>query len=166
MEKLGELTEVASLERPATMDYWDDLLGFAHQQIDIEIADPRRAYGMKLAIEELLSNIIRSNTEADHDHLSIQQITVQIISSRSASQDGQSFVLQTKDGGLPFDPHFDQISDQARTIPIHERKPGGLGLFLIKTSVDEALYAHRDGLNTYWLILHNIHEEAPAKGEG
>ncbi len=93
---------------------------------------------MQLAVEEACTNIalyaypsrmgdIRINAETDH-----------------------GLVLLIEDDGLPFDPTKrdpPSIQSDAR-----ERAIGGLGIYLIKTYVDEVHYEFRNGKNILRLI--------------
>jgi serine/threonine-protein kinase RsbW len=151
VEDFSTLKVVASLKRSASMECWDDLLSFAHEQISLGIADKNKAFGMKLAIEELLSNIIRANSgvkgEGDSPLASIE------VTSFTGTQDESSiFVVRTIDSGLQFDPQFDSVPGEISEVPINERRPGGLGLFLVKSSVDVVHYVHTEGKNIYYLI--------------
>ena len=60
--------------------------------------------------------------------------------------------LQTEDNGIPYDPGFDKSTVDVDQ-DINEREIGGLGLFLIKQSVDLASYGHINGFNTNQLSM-------------
>ncbi|MBR6499640.1 MAG: ATP-binding protein [Clostridia bacterium] len=49
------------------------------------------------------------------------------------------------DAGVPYNP-LDQ-PDPDVTLPIDERPVGGLGIFMVKKSMDDIAYEYRDGLN-------------------
>jgi anti-sigma regulatory factor (Ser/Thr protein kinase) len=57
--------------------------------------------------------------------------------------------LQFSDNGPPFDPQFEMLDTSVADVPIQKRQIGGLGLFLIKTSVDKVDYAYVDRRNLY-----------------
>lgn len=151
MESLGAQKPIASLDRPASMESWNDLLQFAHSQTDSAVNDEKKAFGMKLAIEELLSNIIRANSERV-DGGPDKEVNIEIASFSSPEGVKPSFILRTIDTGLYFDPRFEGITREIADVPIDQRRIGGLGLFLVKSSVDEAHYSYADGRNTYHLI--------------
>ncbi|MCP9928365.1 ATP-binding protein [Cyanobium sp. CH-040] len=151
MDRIGKLNLLASLERPASMECWNELLEFAHTQIDLGISDKSKAFGMKLAIEELLSNIIKANSGCN-DCSQGQEVKIEVASFNSRQDNKNLFVLRTVDSGQFYNPHFDSLADQIPDIPIEQRPVGGLGLFLVKTSVDSAHYAYADGHNTYHLV--------------
>ena len=50
-----------------------------------------------------------------------------------------------KDGGRPFDPLGAKTPDV--TVPISERKPGGLGIFIVKKLMSDVSYKYDEGQN-------------------
>lgn len=139
-------TSVHSLELPASMDFWDDLFGFVQSETLRCIGGDAKEYPLVLACEELLSNIIRYNY-GDTENRSL--VTILILSSWEKRDSDLLFRLQISDNGVPFDPHFETIDTSIADIPIEKRKVGGLGLFLIKTSVDHIDYRYVNRRNTY-----------------
>lgn len=138
----------ASISMPASMDSWDGLISFIEQQTENSSLSAAKEYGMKLAVEELLSNIIRHNSPS---LLSNSPSTVEVF--RLANPDAaSSLFLQIKDNGLPFDPHFDSLDESVVDAPLHERTIGGLGLLLVKKSVDSVSYQFRNPFNVYRLL--------------
>ena len=49
------------------------------------------------------------------------------------------------DSGVPFDPT--KRSDPDVTLSVEERQIGGLGIYLVKKTMDEFSYERRDGMN-------------------
>ena len=85
-----------------------------------------------IASDEVLSNIFlysKSNS-----------VTLEI------KADGGGISLTFSDDGIPFDPL--SIEDPDISLPIEERDPGGLGIFLIKKLMDEVSYEYLDYRNT------------------
>ena len=56
-----------------------------------------------------------------------------------------SVVITFIDQGVPFDPLKNEDPDTG--LPAEERDLGGLGIFMVKKSMDEISYAYRDGKN-------------------
>lgn len=138
--------EPGSIELPACMDSWDALFGFVQAEAQRAWRGGPKEYGMILACEELLSNIIR------HADVNGDRAVVIRISSRIVRAQDRLFVqLQISDNGIAYDPHFETIDTEPQEIPIKERAIGGLGLFLVKNSVDNVAYAYSEGCNTYTL---------------
>lgn len=93
------------------------------------------AYGVQLAIEELVTNIIKYgyDDEAPHQillHLEIQAGVVRL----SIEDDGHEFNPLTAP-----EPKLDQ--------PLEDRLPGGLGLHLIREMAHDLTYERTSGRN-------------------
>ena len=141
---------LASIQLPAEMSSWDDLMSFIKSQVDLTLGDSEKTYGVLLSAEELLSNIIRDSSL--ESNTASEARVVGVSSWRAHNGDDDCFELEISDNGPPFDPHFDDISDQIPSTPVEQRSLGGLGLYLVKTSVDQVSYSYIDGHNVYALI--------------
>lgn len=60
-------------------------------------------------------------------------------------QDPERFHMTFKDHGIPYNPL--EHKDPDITLPAEEREIGGLGIFLIKNTMDQMEYEYRDGWN-------------------
>lgn len=138
--------ERGSIELPASMDYWDELFDFVQSEAQSVLQASSKEYGMILACEEILSNMIRYADSGDGD-----PPTIRIVSRIHADPGGRCFQLQISDSGSPYDPKLDGIASEVQDVPIEERPIGGLGLFLVKSSVDHVSYAREEGRNVYTL---------------
>ncbi len=94
---------------------------------------------MKLAVDEIFCNIASyayapgtgdAVIEVDYD------------------KEERSFSIVFKDRGVRYDPLAKDDPDV--TLSADQRKIGGLGIFLVKKSMDDMYYEYRDGMN----ILH------------
>ena len=54
-------------------------------------------------------------------------------------------IIQFLDSGIPFDPLAKEDADI--TLSAEERNIGGLGIFMVKQSMDEVNYEYMDGKN-------------------
>ena len=91
-----------------------------------------------LTSDEIFSNIVRSafkDSPAADCHLIVFSIEV---------GDGEA-VLEFRDNGVPFDPLSKDPPDVS--LPLEKREPGGLGIFLATSLVDESYYKRAHGLN-------------------
>ena len=58
---------------------------------------------------------------------------------------GKWLRVTMSDSGTPFDPL--QKEDPDVTLPAQERRIGGLGIFMVKKSMDHMYYEYKDGKN-------------------
>jgi len=89
--------------------------------------DPRLLYTVDLALEELFTNMVKYSTTTD------AAVQVEIV----AIEDGVEVTLTDYDVE-PFD--VTQAPDVDITLPIEQRRPGGLGLHLIRRLLDSIEY--------------------------
>ena len=137
------------IEDEASMNNWELFIENASTAVIKDIKNEEKAYKLKLAYEELISNIIRAASETNHDH----NVTLKVYCVNSNYDGKKLFTLQTEDNGIPYDPGFNKESTVDVDQDISEREIGGLGLFLIKQSVDLASYGHINGFNTNQLSM-------------
>lgn len=136
------------IELPADMACWDRLLGYVQSSVDEHLGDSPKAYGVLLASEELLSNMIRAAADRRQSDASTL-VCIRIRCWISEASTPRRFVIEISDDGAPFDPCFAALPDSLPDLPVDQRPIGGLGLFLVKSSVDEVSYCCADGRNTY-----------------
>lgn len=131
------------------MNNWELFIENAGKAVIKDLENEEKAYKLKLAYEELISNIIRAATENRLDH----DVTLKVYCVTSNYDGKKLFTLQTEDNGIPYDPGFNKENTVDVDQDISEREIGGLGLFLIKQSVDLASYGHINGFNTNQLSM-------------
>ena len=89
-----------------------------------------------IAIDELCSNVAKYAYGGERGH-----VTVQIEPEAAPRAMSISFI----DSGNPFNPLEQEDPDV--TLSAAQRRIGGLGILLVKKSMDEVCYAYRDGKN-------------------
>jgi len=92
---------------------------------------------LNIAIEEVLSNVIRHS--GAHDAISLK-----------VTLDSRCTHIEIRDSGCPFDPLAHPMPDP--NAPLEQRRPGGLGIFMVVKMMDEVRYHRRDGLNCFTMI--------------
>lgn len=143
--------ELGRIEAPASMDHWEHFIDFATEHIHRAMADESRAYKLKLAYEELISNIIGASNANKSVSGKIASLAVSLL---LRDEDGSLWlVLRTSDTGIEFNPNFHQRKPIDTNQPINERQIGGLGIFLIEQSVDKVSYDWINGHNVYELCM-------------
>ena len=138
-------------EAPASMEFRDGFNNFASDQINQSPLDESRAYKLRLAYEELISNIIRYANKETQQMSEIAKLEVSFTQKTIDSEPW--LILQTRDNGVQFDPHFYHRSPVDTEQPVSERQIGGLGIFLIEQSVDKATYDWINNKNVYQLKM-------------
>ena len=88
-----------------------------------------------LALEEMLVNISNYAYKEETGNASI---------SISFPEEGV-VLLDISDSGIPYDPT--KREDPNVTIPLKQRKKGGLGIYMTKMVMDEMNYVYEDGCN-------------------
>ena len=127
---MKELTMTSEKENiPAITDFVD-------AELD-RLGCPLRAkMQIAIAIDELFSNIARYAYGE----------TQGLVTVRIESEDRPPVVsISFQDEGKPFNPL--ERGDPDVTLPARERKIGGLGIFMVKKSMDDVRYEYRDGKN-------------------
>lgn len=94
-----------------------------------------------IALDELFSNVCNYAYEGEPGHVNVRISEV---------QDGNAVRITLEDSGIPFDPLKQEDPDVSKSI--HERTIGGLGIFMVKRTMDDVLYEYRDGLNMLTVI--------------
>jgi len=61
------------------------------------------------------------------------------------NDEGNEVILILKDQGIPYDPLAK--ADPDVSLPADKRKIGGLGIFLVKKTMDSMSYVRQDGYN-------------------
>lgn len=91
---------------------------------------------INMAIDELFGNIAYYAYHPD-----IGQATVRV----EIEEEPLSVIITFMDGGVPYDPL--KKADPDVTLSAEERDIGGLGIFLVKNSMDDIFYEYRGGQN-------------------
>ena len=89
-----------------------------------------------IAIDELFSNIAHYAYNPE-----IGQATVRV----EVIEDPLAVTITFIDNGVPYDPLAK--SDPDTTLSAEEREIGGLGIYMVKKSMDDITYEYRDGQN-------------------
>lgn len=92
-----------------------------------------------IALDELFGNIVRYGYEGQPGDVAI---SLEII------QDPLTAIITLRDNGIPFDPLA--MPEPNVKLKAMERKPGGLGIIMVKRTMDDLGYEYRDGQNIIW----------------
>ena len=107
-------------------------------------------FGMNVALDEMLSNIIKYGYADD----AIHEIHIRL------SVSGPMLVAEIEDDGQPFDPCAAGPVDV--DAPLEERKVGGLSIHIVRNLMAEVGYERVDGRNR--LVMKMLLQPARKKG--
>jgi serine/threonine-protein kinase RsbW len=109
---------------------------------------PEKAvYGLMLALEECGSNIVNHGLQRDAGRRF--QVTIE--------QTNEAFVIELRDRGPAFDPT--QAAERKQTT--EDDPPGGWGIQLVRSHIDEMRYTRVNGENILRLTKH-VHGPDPS----
>ena len=124
------------LTLPATIENIEKVTDFVNEQLE-EIECPMKAQmQIDIAIDELFGNIANYAYNPETGPATVRvEVTEEPI----------SVVITFIDHGVPYDPL--KKDDPDITLSAEERAIGGLGVFMVKKTMDEISYEYRDGKN-------------------
>lgn len=128
--------EMKELEISAVRENLDDVLAFIEQEIRDTDCSPKAKTQIEIAVEEIFVNIA---CYAYNPEEGPAQVRVEVL------EDPLEIVLTFLDHGRPYDPLAREDPDI--TLSAEKRRIGGLGIFLVKKSMDEINYEYKDGHN-------------------
>ena len=127
---MKELTIDATLENiPVVTDFVSEQLEQLECPMKVQIQ-------ISIAIDELFSNIARYAYNP-----TTGSATVQV----EVTEDPLAVVVTFIDEGKPYDPLAKEDPDI--TLSAEEREVGGLGIYMVKKSMDDVTYEYKDGRN-------------------
>lgn len=121
---------------PATVENIEKVIEFVNSQLE-EINCPIKAkMQIDIAIDELFGNIAHYayNPETGPATVRVEVTEAPI-----------SVIVTFIDHGIPYDPL--KKDDPDVTLSAEERAIGGLGIFMVKKTMDEITYEYKDGQN-------------------
>ena len=129
-----EETDELTLE--ARNDNLNRVLAFVDEKLNSPTCSAKVLTQIDTAAEELFVNIASyAYAPGEGD------VTVRVRLER----DPPAAEITFTDSGMPFNPLERQDPDT--TLPAHARRIGGLGVYMVKKSMDEVRYEYRDGQN-------------------
>lgn len=127
---------------PAALDQLEPVQKFVLDQLRDHPFSERVRAQLDVAVEEIFVNIARYAYPKDH----MGRVTIRC----RVDQNPLRITVQFVDSGVPFDPL--KKTDADITLSAEERQIGGLGILMVKRSMDEVRYAYEDGKNILTLV--------------
>lgn len=128
-----------SLEIKATVENLDTVIAFIDEQLEVADCPMKTQMQIELAVEEIFVNIAHYAYAPD---TGMACIAVDI-------SDGKALIT-FEDSGIPYDPLAKPDPDT--TLAAEYRDVGGLGIFMVKKSMDDVRYEYRDGKNILTIV--------------
>ena len=126
---------------PAKTDALSEVLGFVEETLESYECSMKNQTAICVAIEEVFVNVASyAYGEGSGD------VTLDI----GFDEANRDATFRLIDQGVPFDPL--KKPDPDITLSIEERQVGGLGIFIVKKTMDTVHYAYEDGKNILTMI--------------
>ena len=109
---------------------------FVNEQLEAFDCPMKAQMQIDIAIDELFGNIAHYAYNPE-----IGKATVRV----EVTEDPLAVVITFIDNGVPYDPLAK--ADPDTTLSTEEREIGGLGIYMVKKSMDEIAYEYKDGQN-------------------
>lgn len=127
---------MAEMTLQAVPESLDQVLEFIDENLEQNRFPAKVQVQIDIAIEELFVNIARYAYRPY-----VGEVTIGI----DMEEDPLKVRIRFIDGGKPYDPL--KREDPDVTLSAEERKIGGLGIYMVKQSMDEIYYEYRGGKN-------------------
>ena len=127
---MKELTIKASLDNLAAV------MAFVDAELEELDCSMKTQYQIDVAVDELFSNISQYAYTPNEG-----SATLRLESDREAGVISITFI----DSGVPFNPLLKKDPDVTQSV--EDREIGGLGIFIVKKSMDAMHYEYRNGQN-------------------
>ena len=130
----GEKLAMIDKEFPAKTEQLDNVLAFIDAELEKADCGMKTATQINIAVEEIFVNIAHY---AYGENEGMAKVSFGVA-------DGMS-TIRFEDTGKPFDPLAKQDPDI--TLAAEDRAIGGLGIFMVKKTMDNVTYQYKDGKN-------------------
>ena len=124
------------LKLKAEIENVDLLTDFVNEQLEGMDCSMKVMTQIDIALDELFSNVCHY---AYGDGVGFVTVYVEELF------DNNSVRITLADSGIPFDPLAHEDPDIS--LGLKEREIGGLGIFMVKRTMDDVSYEYKDGLN-------------------
>ena len=120
----------------ATVDNLSKVLAFIDEQLEANNCPMRVMLEIDVAAEEIFVNV------ASYAYTSgIGSVAIEV----NFEEKPKAVAIRFIDSGIPYNPL--EKEDPDVTLPAEKRGIGGLGVFMVKKSMDEVTYEYKDGKN-------------------
>ena len=120
----------------ADVERMDEVLDFVNEVLESCDAPMKTIMQIDIAVEEIFVNIA---------HYAYQPGTGEACISIDVQEAPACAVIRFADSGKPYNPL--EREDPDVSLGVEEREIGGLGIYMVKKSMDEVSYAYENGQN-------------------
>ena len=120
----------------ATVENIETVTDFVNEQLEALDCPMKAQMQIDIAIDELFGNIAHY---AYNPEIGEATVRVEVV------ENPLSVVITFIDNGVPYDPL--KNDDPDTTLSADERDIGGLGIYMVKKSMDDITYEYKDGQN-------------------
>ncbi len=120
----------------ATVENLEVVQNFVSQELEEQGCSMKVMMQIEIAVEEIYVNIVHYAYNPE-----IGKATIRC----EVTDNPMQVIIQFMDSGVPFDPLAKEDADI--TLSAEEREIGGLGIFMVKKSMDEVSYEYKEGKN-------------------
>ena len=115
-----------------------EVLAFVDEELEANDCSMKAQLQIDIAVEELFVNIAHYAYETEVGEASFQEPEI-------LHEDAKMIEITFIDSGVAYNPL--EKKDHDITLSAEERQIGGLGIYMVKKSMDDVVYAHKDGQN-------------------
>lgn len=127
----------------AELEKLNEVLGFVDASLEAHDCPMKAVLTIDVAIEELFVNIAHyayPETRGD--------ATIEI----EYEEDPRRVIIRLSDAGTPYNPLARKDPDI--TLSAQEREIGGLGVYMVKKTMNDVFYEYADGRNALTIVKH------------
>lgn len=120
----------------ATIENIETVTAFVNEQLEAYDCPMKAQMQIDIAIDELFGNIAHY---AYNPEVGNATVRVEVV------EDPLAVIITFIDNGIPYDPLAKE--DPNIKLSAEERQIGGLGIYMVKKTMDEITYEYKDGQN-------------------
>ena len=134
-------SNVKELTIKASRENFEKVLAFVDERLEELGCTPKAQMQIDIALEEIYVDVSSYAYPDGKNPFEEGKVTIRV----EDTDDPKSVAITLTDRGIPFDPLAKEDPDI--TLSAEERRVGGLGIFMVKKSMDLMKYEYKDGQN-------------------
>ena len=133
-------SEVQKITLPAVVDSIEKVTEFVNDRLQKSNIPQKIQTQIDVVIDELMSNVTKfAYRDGKNGNISVEM-----------EVNEEEIAMTFRDSGVPFNPL--EQADPDVNAPLEQRKIGGLGLFLVRKTMDRLNYVYENGQNVLTVI--------------